>query len=243
MVGHDSKGSVEQEWAALGAELASDARGVPDACWATPEDGWAALAAEMDSSSKTRVPTAVPSFAEFVAATDKTRVLSTNAKAETHSARCTQPMDSARDATIPSFEEFKAAQAAVQQEGDPLLAMRNRDPLSIENGWAALGAALNDAEPTINSVEDGWAALGSELEAQPPTTWAELGGEDAARRVAIRTDIARAAAPAVPAVRAQPAQHSTPAKMIMKMIRCTSCTFSFRGATGAHCPRCEAEIV
>ena len=57
-----------------------------------------------------------------------------------------------------------------------LLAMRGRDPQSIENGWAALGAELNGIEDSLhNSVEDGWAALGAELAARPPSNWAELG--------------------------------------------------------------------
>ena len=76
---------------------------------------------------------------------------------------------------IPSFEEFKASAACGRTE-DPLLVMRGRDPQSIENGWAALGAELDGTEDRLhNSVEDGWAALGAELAAKPPSNWAELG--------------------------------------------------------------------
>ena len=105
------------------------------------------------------------------------------------------PRASTHDAAgIPSFEEFKEANDAASSASqaspiaDPLLAMRHRDPSVIENGWAALGAELDGgtAATCCNSVEDGWAALGAELEARPPATWSELGGDDAARRAAIR---------------------------------------------------------
>ena len=54
MVGHDSKGSVESDWAKLGLELEAKSKGssvVDYGCWATPDDGWAALEAELAAPS------------------------------------------------------------------------------------------------------------------------------------------------------------------------------------------------
>ena len=225
MPGHDSKGSVEQDWAALGAELDAKAKGVQqpvlDECWATPEDGWAALGAQLAAAERPSCAisaptpqqqqpaheTAVPSFEEFCANNaikapaiaqptfEDFKHGGAMSREEFHAAAggvCYTPPTSNTSASsshgssaIPSFEEFKASCAAskqpVQQAADPLLAMRNRDPASIENGWAALGAELyggGAAEPAMhNSVEDGWAALGAELEARPASTWAEMGRE------------------------------------------------------------------
>ena len=219
MVGHDSKGSVEQSWAALGVEIEAKSAStkVPDRCWPTPEDGWAALAAEMDSAAKAKplpsppqATSAIPSFEAFVAS--KTAEATS---AQTAAAALTQPTASQSPCqsteAIPSFEEFKAAHAANAQGTCSLLAMRNRDPSAIESGWAALGAELDNADATYNSVEDGWAALGAELDARPPATWAELGGEDAARRAALRTANVQSALFVAPAAATRTAQHSEPA--------------------------------
>ena len=188
MPGHDSKGSVEQAWAALGAELDATSKGtaqfVPDDCWATPEDGWAALAAQMDSAPNVRLPAPPPPPAATVCDHSK----SATSAAEHSSRGGVMPFEdfkaAASNQAVPSFEDFKAALAAGSQvsQGDPLLAMRSRDPSTIENGWAALSAELESAAAAHNSVEDGWAALEAGLDARPPATWAELGGDDAAQR-------------------------------------------------------------
>lgn len=229
MPGHDSKGSVEQDWAALGAELEakSTSKGIPNDCWSTPEDGWAALGASLEATAKSKASATsespadigeskasgrsaevadIPTFEEFQRSSSVQNAAVVNVReANDLQARggvmsfeqftaaasgvCYTPKSDTTESDIPSFEEFKAANAAKQAGGrsdldDPdFVAMRNRDPATIENGWAALGAELDNADPTHNSVEDGWAALGAELEARQPATWAELG---AARDVQAR---------------------------------------------------------
>ena len=181
------------------------------------------MAAEMDKAPKARCPTpppaSIPSFEEFMAGNDPAPPLPTtgavpsfeefvagnNAATSAASEQSNLAMAAEEPwasktphnaaAVIPSFEEFKAANVTGRQvsQVDPLLAMRDRDPSAIENGWAALGAELEGAAATCNSVEDGWAALGAELDARPAATWAELGGDDAARRAAIHEATAEGA--------------------------------------------------
>ena len=177
MPGHDSKGSVEQSWAALGVELDAKEKGeknsLPDDCWATPEDGWAALAAEMASCEPTTTaplpvkekPVAkeekIPSFSEFTAGASNS---------ETQAA---QNQVVAEPAAIPSFDDFKASMTKWVSGGVEVTAdVRARDPSAIERGWEALGAELDRAPASevaatsYSTVEDGWAALGAELDAR-----------------------------------------------------------------------------
>ena len=199
---------VEQGRAALGAELdAADkkgvAQGVPDDCWATPEDGWAALANEM--APKPRVPTpppaqaAIPSFEEFAAGNHATpppltatipsfeQFVAGSVVPEQSSSRGGAPAImpqqdqgptrvSTHDAAgIPSFEEFKAANNAASSASQvsPVA-----DPL----------LAMRHRDPSV--IENGWAALGAELDGGTAATsccnsvedgWAALGAELEAR--------------------------------------------------------------
>lgn len=191
MPGHDSKGSVEESWAALGAELdakeAGQSKFVPNDCWATPEDGWAALAAELDAKKKpTHVvdaaPPAIPSFEEFQASQEKMPAPAADAipSFEEFKATLNQPSASAAGGgtssssagnAIPSFEEFKASANVASAASAASADLRMRDPSEIERGWSELGAEIDGVpskaahEVTHASVEDGWAALGAELDA------------------------------------------------------------------------------